>query len=161
MTDRHTDISSTQNLLPLLLRPLRLVLSGPSVRNARIVLLKATHWPFVAMIFGYESGRAYLQSYSRAGGAIGSKRTQHRTVKRLRRPLSRHALAMSRTPPSEVQTRSRVATGSFEGPTTRENGTVPFEDETCDAASMASMVAGLQRQLDALAVLVASQQERQ
>ena len=47
------------NLLPLvLLRPLRLGLPAATVRSARIALLKATHWPFVAAIWGYEGLRA-------------------------------------------------------------------------------------------------------
>ena len=46
------------NLLPLvLLRPLRLFLSAPTIRSARIWLLRATHLPFVAAIWAYESLR--------------------------------------------------------------------------------------------------------
>jgi hypothetical protein len=43
-------------------------------------------------------------------------------------------------------------------PTARESGTALFEDDTRDAASM---IANLQRQLEALSALVASQQQRQ
>ncbi|EMC91951.1 hypothetical protein BAUCODRAFT_152304 [Baudoinia panamericana UAMH 10762] len=50
------------NLLALLLRPLRLVVSAERLRSARIVLLKATHWPFVALIMIWEKGqRLYWQ----------------------------------------------------------------------------------------------------
>jgi hypothetical protein len=65
---------------------------------------------------------------------------------------------MSRAPLSEEQPRTRVGAESSVEPTARESGTVLFEDETRDAASM---IANLQRQLEALSVLVASQQERQ
>ena len=37
-----------------MLRPLRLVLPSERVRSARIVLLKATHAPFIAAIWAYE-----------------------------------------------------------------------------------------------------------
>ncbi|KAF2690393.1 hypothetical protein K458DRAFT_357111 [Lentithecium fluviatile CBS 122367] len=42
------------NLIPLLLRPLRLVLPSGRLRSTRIVLLKATHLPFVGAIWAYE-----------------------------------------------------------------------------------------------------------
>ncbi|KAF2744225.1 hypothetical protein M011DRAFT_193400 [Sporormia fimetaria CBS 119925] len=42
------------NLIPLGLRPLRLFLSSERLRSARIVLLKATHLPFIAAIGAYE-----------------------------------------------------------------------------------------------------------
>jgi hypothetical protein len=44
----------SQNLIPLCIRPLRLVLPSERLRSARIVLLKATHAPFVAAIWCYE-----------------------------------------------------------------------------------------------------------
>jgi len=44
----------SKNLIPLCLRPLRLVLPSERMRSARIVLLKATHLPFIAAIFAYE-----------------------------------------------------------------------------------------------------------
>ncbi|KAF7122650.1 hypothetical protein CNMCM5793_000760 [Aspergillus hiratsukae] len=48
------------NLIPLLcIRPLRLFLSAGHVRRVRIVLLRATHLPFVALIWAFESSRRY------------------------------------------------------------------------------------------------------
>lgn len=43
-----------QNLIPLCIRPFRLVLPSERLRSARIVLLKATHLPFVGAIWAYE-----------------------------------------------------------------------------------------------------------
>jgi hypothetical protein len=43
-----------QNLIPLCIRPFRLVLPSERLRSARIVLLKVTHLPFVAAIWCYE-----------------------------------------------------------------------------------------------------------
>ncbi|KAE8347988.1 hypothetical protein BDV28DRAFT_154022 [Aspergillus coremiiformis] len=49
------------NLIPLLcIRPLRLFLPAGHIRRVRIVLLKATHLPFVAFIWAYESSRRYI-----------------------------------------------------------------------------------------------------
>ncbi|KAH7394979.1 hypothetical protein DE146DRAFT_721044 [Phaeosphaeria sp. MPI-PUGE-AT-0046c] len=43
-----------QNLIPLCIRPFRLFLPSERLRRARIVLLKATHLPFVGAIWCYE-----------------------------------------------------------------------------------------------------------
>ncbi|KAH7398431.1 hypothetical protein BKA66DRAFT_545998 [Pyrenochaeta sp. MPI-SDFR-AT-0127] len=43
-----------QNLIPLCIRPFRLILPSERLRSARIVLLKATHLPFVGAIWAYE-----------------------------------------------------------------------------------------------------------
>jgi hypothetical protein len=51
---RMARLTDAQNLIPLCIRPLRLVLPSERLRGARIVLLKATHSPFVAAIWCYE-----------------------------------------------------------------------------------------------------------
>lgn len=49
-------LTSDKNLIPLLcIRPMRLFLSAETVRRVRIVLLRATHVPFVMLIWAYES----------------------------------------------------------------------------------------------------------
>ena len=54
-------LACRQNLIPLLcIRPLRLFLSAEVVRRVRIVVLRATHLPFVMMIWTYESSRRHL-----------------------------------------------------------------------------------------------------
>lgn len=55
-----------QNLVPLLLRPLRLFLTAERLRKVRILLLKITHAPFVALILAYEGGRQFLADQRRA-----------------------------------------------------------------------------------------------
>jgi len=47
-------LTGLQNLIPLVIRPLRLVLPSERLRGARIVLLKATHLPFVFAIWAFE-----------------------------------------------------------------------------------------------------------
>jgi hypothetical protein len=51
---RISRLIDSQNLIPLCIRPFRLVLPSERLRSARIVLLKATHAPFVAAIWCYE-----------------------------------------------------------------------------------------------------------
>ncbi|PYH99409.1 hypothetical protein BO71DRAFT_224061 [Aspergillus ellipticus CBS 707.79] len=49
------------NLIPLLcIRPMRLFLPAEHIRRVRIILLRATHLPFVALIWAYESSRRYV-----------------------------------------------------------------------------------------------------
>ncbi|KAL2822969.1 hypothetical protein BJX63DRAFT_375957 [Aspergillus granulosus] len=51
------------NLIPLLcIRPLRLFLPAEDIRRVRIVLLRATHLPCVALLWAYESGRRFFSS---------------------------------------------------------------------------------------------------
>lgn len=51
-------LTSNKNLIPLLcIRPMRLFLSAETVRRVRIVLLRATHLPFVMLIWAYESSQ--------------------------------------------------------------------------------------------------------
>ncbi|CAA9964815.1 hypothetical protein PTNB73_06007 [Pyrenophora teres f. teres] len=47
-------LTGLQNLIPLVIRPLRLILPSERLRGARIVLLKATHLPFVFAIWAFE-----------------------------------------------------------------------------------------------------------
>lgn len=55
-SNRLTHFYPPLNLIPLILiRPLRLFVSSESLRSIRILLLKATHSPFIAMIWVYEA----------------------------------------------------------------------------------------------------------
>ncbi|KAH4343198.1 hypothetical protein HBI56_171580 [Parastagonospora nodorum] len=53
-SNRLTYFLPPLNLIPLCIRPFRLVLPSERLRSARIVLLKVTHLPFVAAIWCYE-----------------------------------------------------------------------------------------------------------
>ncbi len=58
--------SKRQNLIPLLIfRPLRLFIPPDRLRSARIVLLKATHFPFVGAIWLYEGAHRYFLGVDR------------------------------------------------------------------------------------------------
>ena len=63
----------------MLFRPLRLFLSGVELRHARIVLLKATHWPYVAAIYAFEGVKHRL---SRGQDEEGLFATRARSFKR-------------------------------------------------------------------------------
>ncbi|KAJ0418485.1 hypothetical protein BJY00DRAFT_177201 [Aspergillus carlsbadensis] len=58
------------NLIPLLcIRPMRLFLPAEDIRRVRIVLLRATHLPCVALLWAYESGRRLLSSQRKQSGS--------------------------------------------------------------------------------------------
>ena len=70
--------NARQNLIPLLcIRPMRILLSAESVRQARIVLLRATHLPFVALIWAYEASSGYATKHKQAHGGPASKVAAH------------------------------------------------------------------------------------
>lgn len=76
-----------QNLVPLVLRPLRLFVSAETLRTWRIVLLKATHWPFVGLILFWERARLQWQQKGVPATSFGStKRSLNASMRR--RPVS-------------------------------------------------------------------------
>ncbi|KAK3678209.1 hypothetical protein LTR78_002305 [Recurvomyces mirabilis] len=138
------------NLLPLLIRPLRLFVSAEDLRTIRIILLKATHWPFVGLILGWEKGRQYWKT--RDGRPTASSRDQMRRLI-TRRPLSGMSFqqpmlsAGTEHPPLEEQARSErlpaeIAVDQIAAPS-----------ETIEALTTA--VQDLRRQVEALTSLVA------
>ncbi|KAF2451365.1 hypothetical protein P171DRAFT_515399 [Karstenula rhodostoma CBS 690.94] len=68
-SNRLTYFLPPLNLIPLLLRPLRLVLPSERLRSARIAILKATHLPFVGAIWTYEQ---LFSSQGRNSGALST-----------------------------------------------------------------------------------------
>ncbi|KAM0691843.1 hypothetical protein Q7P36_008043 [Cladosporium allicinum] len=112
-SNRLTYFLPPLNLLPLVLRPLRLFVAPNSLRACRIALLKATHWPLVALILAYENGR---RAVDRRGQADSSMTTASAgTVSRsslMRRPLSsRSVQTRLKIKISDPPTGAQVLTG--------------------------------------------------
>ncbi|KAJ5889336.1 hypothetical protein N7504_010146 [Penicillium tannophilum] len=90
------------NLIPLLcIRPLRLFLSAGTVRRVRIVLLRATHLPFVMMIWTYEStrqdsGKSSSRSSRRLGGRPPSTAASESSVSRFQAPMHPSVVEVNR-----------------------------------------------------------------
>ncbi|KAK4574848.1 hypothetical protein LTR86_001690 [Recurvomyces mirabilis] len=149
-SNRLTYFLPPLNLLPLLIRPLRLFVSAEDLRTIRIILLKATHWPFVGLILGWEKGRRYWKT--RDGRPTASSRDQMRRLI-TRRPMSGMSFqqpmlsAGTEHPPLEEQARSErlpaeVAVDQIAAPS-----------ETIEALTTA--VQDLKRQVEALTSSVA------
>ncbi|KAI9679476.1 MAG: hypothetical protein M1817_005498 [Caeruleum heppii] len=120
--------SLTKNLLPLiLLKPLRLLIPSDRMRTARITLLKATHFPFVAAIWAYEQGYGRLARRVRSlryssGAPLSSSRrpqfTKHHSL-RFAQALTGNdtrSLGPGRTPPSRPQPPDAPKSPSSPGP---------------------------------------------
>ncbi|KAE8335628.1 hypothetical protein BDV24DRAFT_155896 [Aspergillus arachidicola] len=77
------------NLIPLLcIRPLRLFLPAEHIRRVRIVLLRATHLPFVALIWAYESSRRYISRRNTQWPPIATARGSSRPVSSIQTGLA-------------------------------------------------------------------------
>lgn len=99
-----------QNLLPLLLRPLRLFIAPDDLRACRITLLKVTHWPLVALILAYENCRRLFQHQKETGIIIGSTKPGL-TPSLMRRQTSSRStepLSLTETPESELDGQASV-----------------------------------------------------
>ncbi|KAM3424467.1 hypothetical protein BST61_g6471 [Cercospora zeina] len=143
-SNRLTYFYPVLNLLPLLLRPLRLVLSPQRLRAARIVLLKATHWPLVAMILLYERALTLLEDRRKTRSS--SVRRSPNSPTSLRRPLYRKALSVSRTSPLEEQPRTARSPAAASAP-----GSTAARDS---AERLNSVVADLHAQVQMLTDLL-------
>lgn len=144
-----------QNLIPLIfIRPLRFCLPQKTLRTARIILLKATHLPFVALIWAYEECRRLLsrknlldrskvpplvgRPFSASQIDIGRDRI-HRAPTSRPAPISANLLA---SPYKVDYSRQGTVSSTAEG-----------------NADLLSLVQKLSTQVDALTSMVAGQQK--
>ncbi|KAF2188231.1 hypothetical protein K469DRAFT_703705 [Zopfia rhizophila CBS 207.26] len=141
------------NLIPLVLRPLRLIVPSERLRSARIVLLKATHLPFVGAIWAYEE---FIAVRKRNSGVASISGPETSTAKRLHlrsslnspRPLTADFQASSEgngNTPSRPHPASR--------PHTRAG---PSESD----AQLKSLVSKLTSQVEQLTAMVSELQEK-
>ncbi len=139
------------NLFPLIvLRPLRLFLPSEEVRRIRIFVLKASHIPFVALIWAYENSRAMI---------TGAHPTLSRAPHLTSRPLSGGQLSFNgpRELPKSPTVRRALpetlptVTPDMAAPTTKS------ALSSADSAELISLVQKLSAQVDGLTAMVAGQ----
>lgn len=136
-----------QNLIPLLLlRPLRLVLSSDRVRRIRIVLLKATHIGFLALIWAYE-GVSRLLTHS-GSPSSSFTRTGQLTPRPLSAMLQIERERYARRPwPNATLTKATPTTG-------------PIESASVIAdPDLVKLIQKMSSQIDELSAIVAAQQQ--
>jgi hypothetical protein len=141
-----------QNLIALLFRPLRLVVPAQSLRQFRILILKATHAPFVAIIFAYESSRLFSSHRSHFPPASSS--SMHINSSAQGRPLSGNlggrfgALKPGLAPSTPHQSQQHNRPGSAASAL-----------GTAELAQMLALMQKLSSQVDELTMRVAGQSE--
>lgn len=135
------------NLIPLLLvRPLRLVLPSDSVRQIRVLLLRAVSIPFVALIWCYEGSRHLWH-----GSETPSTRMRSRPLS-TNRPS--HRLSYSggeRMTPAPKRSAPSNAHGSIDGRSTMSASNV------VDQSDLVLLIQRLSAQVDELTTMVAAQ----
>lgn len=144
-------ITKAVNLLPLLLRPLRLALSTQQLRHARIFLLKATHFPLVALILFYERALKLLDDRRRSGSPAVTPTLSLDSAASLRRPAYRKTPSNSR--PSILARQPRDAQAPTRTP--GQNQLPPIES----MQGLSTAVTELRAQVEMLTDLLT--QERQ
>jgi hypothetical protein len=107
-------LTGFQNLIPLVIRPLRLVLPSERLRSVRIVLLKATHLPFVFAIWAFEQLTDPRSHYVKVTSFSGPQ-TPTLPKRALRLPVNSPRLLMAEAPntpmrkPQKPQSRAEVS----------------------------------------------------
>ncbi|KAJ9501468.1 hypothetical protein H2202_003262 [Exophiala xenobiotica] len=141
------------NLFPLvLLRPLRLVLPSEDVRRIRIAMLKATHVPFLALIWAYEKSRRIVSH---------SHPTMSKAPHLTSRPLSAGHFSLGGGP-DFVKSPMNRRTLQEATPTTTPDmtgSTMKSASGSADNADLIALVQKLSAQVDGLTAMVAGQQK--
>ncbi|TLD37817.1 hypothetical protein E2P81_ATG03492 [Venturia nashicola] len=151
-----TNRISVHNLLPLLLRPLRLCIPPEQLRRTRILLLKITHSPFVAAIWVYEGiqERLYNQHRPRGsgisslGGPASSASLKRASYLKSQSYYTPRTLVASQASLPRAAHASRSSASLNQRPPTRNSN---------DA--LEAMVLKLTCQVEELTAMVAGQQE--
>lgn len=86
-SDRVTYFYPPINIIGVLMRPLRVVLDHDQYREVRIKVLKATHWPFVAIVWAFEKVSLAYQQH---------RRKQYMKIRKDRRYSVAQRLSMQR-----------------------------------------------------------------
>ncbi|KAF2708796.1 hypothetical protein K504DRAFT_468024 [Pleomassaria siparia CBS 279.74] len=135
------------NLIPLALRPLRLVLPSERLRSARIVLLKATHLPWVGAIWVYEH---FCPSKRGSGvGTIGGPETS----------TSKRGLRASINPPRPL-TSGLQSSGGGNGRMHGNNRPQTRGGPSDSDPQLKSLVVKLTSQVEQLTTMVSQLQEQ-
>ena len=134
-----------------MLRPLRLFVAPNSLRACRIALLKATHWPLVALILAYERGRRAVDRRRGAGQPLTASKSARPRSALMRRPLSTRS----------VQTRLNIKASVSPPSGQLHTGQAPYSEQQPRpqgrVQTLEALAANLKEQLQAIDSLIASE----
>jgi hypothetical protein len=152
-SSRLTYFMPPLNLIPLtLLRPLRLFLPSEDVRRIRILVLKATHVPFVALIWAYEKSSRIVSR---------SRSTLTKAPPFSTRPISANRLSLDarRDLTKPRSTRRALPETSPTRPTVRRSSTTKSTLNSTENVDLVTLIQNLSAQVDSLTTMVAAQQK--
>lgn len=141
------------------IRPLRLFLSAESIRRVRILLLRATHLPFVALIRAYEYTRRQIMAQQHFPTPINTA-TSPMSITRDRRPKPKPTRSYDHDPltvgsgPGRARTK---AVAAAEGPS-EARGAGPEQAGRGDMVELADVIDEVDRlriQVDRVVALMA------
>lgn len=138
-----------QNLVPLVLRPLRLFLPAEKLRAVRIFLLKATHFPFVALILGWESWQLYWSERAKSSSGLVNRGLN--TPTSLRRPRTQLPVLAAGTRQISLDKQTRIV----QSPTSKRLPNPAARSETFEALEVA--VDNLRTQLETITSIIANE----
>lgn len=142
------------NLCPLvLLRPLRLFFPSEDVRRIRILVLKVTHIPFVAVIWAYENSRRMVSR---------PRPTMSKAPHLTSRPLSAGGLSLDGTARDLLRTPTTRRALHETSPTATPDmagSTMKSALSTADNSDLIALVQKLSAQVDGLTAMVAGQKK--
>ncbi|GAB7343205.1 hypothetical protein MBLNU457_1270t2 [Dothideomycetes sp. NU457] len=146
-----------ENLIPLVLRPLRLFVPADKLRSVRIALLKATHFPFVGAIMLYENLRSRVASRHVSGLPLASTGTPaERSQVRRRYPRS-NRLSTPQPLAAAILKRDLMEHAMPESTQQRAHD---GNNAANDLADMQKAMARLTRQMEALTQRLEEQERR-
>jgi hypothetical protein len=143
-------------LIPLVcIRPLRLCLPAETLRRVRIVVLKSTHLPFVAIIWAYENSRRFISQRVLPQPSTALPKSPGRPLSACQagvghiRAASRSTLLAPTTPTREPQVSNLFNVTSPTNPAAT----------TANVADLVGLVQKLSSQVEELTSMVAGQQK--
>lgn len=146
------------NLIALFFRPLRLFIPTETIRTIRILVLKVTHLPFVAIIWAYESSRQLVSRrvHSPPASTIPFSPT---------RPLSANRLSLTRDVSATAQASKSAISLAAHTPTKESRAKQSGDRQATTTASssditeLINMVQRLHSQVEELTSMVAGQKK--
>ncbi|KAJ8116940.1 hypothetical protein OPT61_g1742 [Boeremia exigua] len=148
-SNRLTYFLPPLNLIPLCIRPFRLILPSEKLRSARIVLLKATHLPFVGVIWAYEHLDMYRKGDSGPVSFSGPQ-TPTATKRHLRLAVNSPRLLRADIRPNSGTAARAQSTGRAQ----------PSAEQVEPDAQLRTLVVNLTAQVEALTAIVSQLQEQ-
>ncbi|EXJ94348.1 hypothetical protein A1O1_02742 [Capronia coronata CBS 617.96] len=154
-SSRLTYFMPPLNLIPLtLLRPLRLFFPSEDVRRIRILVLKVTHVPFVAIIWAYEKSRGIVSRHHSTLGKAPNLTSRPLSAGQFSFDGSRDFVKSSTTRRALPET-PPAATPNMSGGT----GMSKSASGSANDVDLVELVQQLSAQVDGLTAMIAGQQK--